>query len=164
MTRGLAIALLCLTACAAVAPSATKPLEVLELQLSRSDGARTDLAALGGKPTLLFVFATYDQTSQLALVPLLRLIEQDPRIAVIGVAVQPDAKEFLEMYKRALSIPFELYVDPDDQLLHGGTALGRVRAVPLFVALDAEGRIRDQRYGAVSGEQLRAIADSALAR
>ena len=165
MTRAIHIAWLCLSACAAATPAASSQnLAVLDLSLARSDGTRVELAAVSGKPTLLFLFATYDQASQLALVPLLQLIEQEPRVAVLGVALQPDAKAFLDMYKRALSIPFELYFDPDDQLLHGGTALGRVRAVPLFVALDAQGRIREQRYGVPTGEQLRALADQTLAR
>jgi hypothetical protein len=155
---------LCLLGCAARTVPLANRLESLELTLARADGTRSELAAVSSKPTLLFLFATYDEASQLALVPLLRFIEQEPDIAVLGVALQPDAKAFLDMYQRALSIPFGLYFDPDNQLMRGGTALGRVTAVPAFVALDAQGRIRQRMYGVASGEQLRLLAKSARER
>jgi hypothetical protein len=134
------------------------------MTLARSDGTLVELAALSGKPMLLFLFATYDETSQLALVPLLQFIELERRVAIIGIALQPDAKTFLELYRRALSIPFALYFDPENRLLRGQTALDRVRVVPAFVALDARGHIRAQQYGPATAEQLRALADSALER
>jgi peroxiredoxin len=136
--------------------------EALDLSLARSDGTLVELAALRGKPTLLFLFATYDATSQLALTELLSFVEHEPRIQVLGVAVQPDAKAFLDLYQRALSVPFALFFDPENQLLRGASALGRLRAVPGLVALDAAGHLRMQHYGATSLAQLRALADSAL--
>jgi hypothetical protein len=154
-----------LAGCASSASFAAgaKP-EVLDMTLARSDGTPLELAALRSGPTLLFLFATYDQTSQLALVPLLQFIEVDKRVAIIGIALQPDAKAFLDLYRRALSIPFALYFDPENRLLRGQTALGRVRVVPAFVALDARGHIRAQQYGPASAEQLRTLAESALGR
>ena len=166
MTRALTIGALCasLAGCVSSAPAISQKLETLELTLARADGTRVELAAISGKPTLLFLFATYDEASQLALVPLLRFIEQDPTVSVLGIALQPDAKAFLDMYKRALSIPFELYFDPDNRLLPGATAVGRVPTIPAFVALDSRGQVRAHVYGPATGEQLRALAERARAR
>jgi len=155
---------ICLSACAPRTTHVAARAEPLALTLARSDGTLVELATLYGKPTLLFLFATYDANSQLALTELLRFSEREPGIALIGVAVQPDAKTFLELYRQALSIPFALYFDPENQLLRGVSALGRLRAVPAFVALDAGGQMRAQLYGAPTLAQLHTLADSALAR
>jgi hypothetical protein len=149
-------------ACAGSEAQRVASTPVLELTLGRADGTQLELAALSGKPTLLFLFATYDAASQFALAPLVRFIEHEPRLQVIGVALQPDAKAFLKMYQTTLAVPFALYTDPGNRLLHGDTALGRVAAVPAFVALDAEGHVRAQRVGVASADELRVLADSAL--
>ena len=153
-----------LSACVSSSQSVERKLERLELTLARPDGTRVELSALTDRPTLLFLFATYDSASQLALVPLLQTIERQRDLRVIAVALQPDAKDFLPMFKRALSIPFELYLDPDHQLMRGDTALGPVNAVPAFVALDAQGRIRQTLVGVPNTEQLRLLSDAARAR
>jgi hypothetical protein len=153
--------LCCAVGCGpALQPRAAEP--VLELTLARPDGSSAELTSLQHQPTLLFMFATYDATSQFALAPLQRFLEQEKRIDVIGIALQPDAKAFLDLYQRSLDLPFALYYDPGNVLLQGQTALGRVRAVPSFVALDGGGHIRRQHVGIASAEQLRALAESAL--
>jgi hypothetical protein len=164
LLRGLVWAACCVSICACAGSEAqvVAPAPVLELTLGRADGTTCELAALSGKPTLLFLFATYDTASQFALAPLVRFIEKEPRLQVIGVALQPDAKAFLKLYQSSLAVPFALYTDPGNRLLHGDTALGRVGAVPAFVALDAEGHIRAQQVGVASAEQLRELADAAM--
>jgi len=134
---------------------------LLDLSLTRADGARAELSAWRGRPLLLFLFATYDEASQLEFVPLQQLLERERQLQVVGVALQPEAATFLKLFQRALSVPFELYYDADNQLLHKQTALGALRGVPAFVALDAEGRIRGVHYGVATHEQLRALAASA---
>lgn len=137
------------------------PRGALELDLARADGRRIPLSALDGQARLLFLFATYDQTSQLALVPLSRFVEQNPDASVLGVLVQPDAQTFIPLFARSLSVPFELYAEPDNKLLHGSTPLGRLAGVPAFVALDARGRIRDVHYGVATESELGAMLDDA---
>lgn len=133
----------------------------LELSLAREDGRSFKLSALDGQPRLLFLFATYDQASQLALAPLSRFVEQNPDTAVLGVLVQPEAETFMPMFAHSLSLPFELYVEPDNRLLEGKTPLGRLEVVPAFVALDARGKIRDVRYGIATDADLRSMLDNA---
>jgi hypothetical protein len=132
-----------------------------DLSLARANGSRVELASLPG-PKLVFLFATYDEASQFALVPLSSFLESEPRISAIGIALQPDAKTFLDMYKRSLGVTFDLYYDPDNQILQAHSALGPLRSIPAFVALDSEGRIRQLMYGAANPAQLRILADAAL--
>ena len=153
-----------LTACVSSSQVVERTPERLELTLGQPDGTRVELSALTGQPTLLFLFATYDEASQLALVPLLQTLEHQRDLRVVAVALQPDAKDFLPMFKRALSIPFALYLDPENQLMQGKTALGQVNAVPAFVALDAQGRIRQILVGVPNTEQLRLLSGAAHAR
>jgi peroxiredoxin len=134
---------------------------VLELSLVRADGAQYELGALLTKPTLLFMFATYDTASQFELTRLSHFATTEPRVDVIGVAAQPDAKTFLKLFQEALSVPFALYFDPTNQLLLGKTAVGKLDAVPAFVALDPEGHIRAVRYGPATESQLRELVDLA---
>jgi peroxiredoxin len=140
-------------------PAASAPR--LELSVARPDGSRLELGALG-RPALLFFFATYDPASQVELDRLVRFAALEKRVSIIGIALQPDAKTFLDMFQSALAVPFPLYFDPENQLMRGTTALGRVRAVPAFVALDATGRIQQQQYGPATGDQLRTLANQAL--
>jgi hypothetical protein len=110
---------------------------------------------------LLFLFATYDATSQLALTPLITEAQTDNRVTIIGIAVQDDAQVFLGPFKEALDIPFAIYIDSAGALLQGKTALGKLPGVPAYVALDAEGHIRKTFFGVASQDQLDELIDSA---
>ena len=131
----------------------------LTLTLARADGRTIALSAYTGQPLLLFLFATYDQTSQLALVELTQFLRQHASVQVAGVLLQPDAATFLPLFKEAVSLPFELYYDPTSQILQGETALGRLRGIPAFVALGERGQIKAIRYGVQRIEQLEALTE-----
>lgn len=161
MTRALAVCVMLLAgACAgSLGPGAHAPL--LDLTLARTDGSRFELSALHGKPVLLFLFATYDEASQFDLVPLTRIAESEPDLTIIGVALQPEADKFLRLFKRSLPVPFELFYDPDNTLLGGSSALGQLPGIPVVIAIDDEGRVRDSLIGATNVEALHALAKSA---
>jgi len=154
-----ALSLLCCVACAgsmdAAVPASTQP---LELSLTHADGRRFELSALRGRPVLLFLFATYDDASQFDLVPLSLFAERERHVQVLGLALQPEADTFLRLFQRAMRVPFELYYDSSNQLLHGETALGKIRGIPALVLIDAEGRVRDVHYGIATSEQLQELA------
>jgi peroxiredoxin len=151
-------------ACASLAnePQSAAGHTPLELDLISSDGRSLQLSALRGRPTLLFLFATYDPSSQLALAGLLREIEREPRLTVLGVAVQPDAQLFLEPFRETLEIPFPLYIDRESALLRGDTPLGKIPGIPAFVALDAEGHVRRTHFGVADRDALETLVESAL--
>ncbi|HKU36638.1 MAG TPA: TlpA disulfide reductase family protein [Polyangiales bacterium] len=134
----------------------------LDLKLEDEQGRTLQLSALRGRPALLFLFATFDTTSQLALTPLLAApAELQQRATLIGVAVQPDAKLFLGPFREALDIHFPVYFEPEGKLLEGKTELGELPGVPAYVALDKEGHIRGTFFGVAKTQELEALVDSA---
>lgn len=125
-----------------------------------ADGRPLELAALRGKPVLLFMFATYDTASQLTLARLEAVLKRQTFVTVVGIALQPDAQRFLELYQQTLSVSFLLSYDPHGTILRGNTALGHVDAIPLLVALDEQGVARALHYGAATDAQLTDLIES----
>jgi hypothetical protein len=87
-------------------------------------------------------------------VKLTQFLSQHASVQVAGVLMQPDAATFLPLFKEAVSLPFEVYYDQELRILKGESPLGKLGAVPAFVALDAKGHVREIRYGVLSNEQL----------
>jgi peroxiredoxin len=134
----------------------------LDLSLTNEEGRSLDLSALRGRPSVLFLFATYDAPSQVALMPLLAASKAEDRATFVGIAVQPDAQAFLAPFRKALDIPFALYFDGTGALLKGTTALGKIPGIPAFVALDAEGHVCKTFIGVPSKADLESVIASAL--
>jgi peroxiredoxin len=152
------IGCLVIAGCAGSQTGSSTP--ALDLTLTSDAGRNLELAALRGRPTLLFLFATYDPISQLALTPLMAASKTQPDVTVVGVAVQPDAREFLKPFRDALDIPFALYFDGSGALLQGKTALGRIPGIPAYVALDAQGHVRATFFGVAKAQDLEALIAS----
>jgi hypothetical protein len=148
---------LCLSACATASGSTQPEAAALKLKLARADGRTIELSAYAGKPLLLFLLATYDQGSQVALLGLTQFAKLEPTQQIAGVLVQPDAATFLPLFKESVEVPFELFDEPEQRILHGQTALGQHRAVPAFVLLDAAGRIQDVRYGVLKVDEIKQL-------
>lgn len=148
----------CATAGQAVGPHAEAP---VDLQLRTAGGRALYLHELRGKPLLLFVFTTFDELSQLALTPLNALARRRDEVNVVGIAVQPDPAELLPLYRSSLDIPFALTFEPDNRVVAGETALGKIATVPTFVMLDREGRVVARHVGVASEPQLDAMVDRA---
>jgi peroxiredoxin len=146
-----------LSACATTSASATRDQTLHDLTLARADGRTVPLSAYAGQPLLLFVFATYDEGSQVALAALTQYLERNPNVQVAGLAVQPEAQTFLALYKQAVKVPFELYYDPSSQVLQGTSGLGLLAGVPAFVSLDSGLHIRMIRYGIPTPADLDAL-------
>ena len=157
IARAGAAALLFLAACG----GSLSGTPTLELTVTNEQGRSLELSALRGRPSLLFVFATYDANSQLALVPLIEASKANGRATVIGIAVQDDAQAFLGPFKEALDIPFAIYIDSAGALLQGITALGKLPGVPAYVALDAEGHVKKTFFGVAKVEVVDDLIESA---
>jgi peroxiredoxin len=162
--RALPVCLFLACACAPVASVPGAQTGALELEVASSDGRRFELASLRGQPLLLFLFTTYDPASQFALVPLTQLAQQDKRVKIIGIALQPQAQKFLPLFQQSLDLPFALYFDPDNHLLGGDTVLGQVGTIPVTIAIDESGRVRDQLFGTLTQAQAEKLRDRALER
>lgn len=130
------------------------PPEAARLALTRADGRSIELSAYAGQPLLLFLFTTYDQGSQLALANLTKFLAEHASVQVAGVLLQPDAATFLPLFKQAVTVSFELYYDHEQRILQGDSALGKLSAVPAFVAIDANGQIGQIGYGVLTTDQL----------
>lgn len=151
----------CATQSSAAAPAGSSA-GAAYLPLKLASGEPTDLARLRGSPVLVFLFATYDGASQLALQPLSALHAQRPELRVLGIAVQPDAAAFLPPYASALDVRFPLAFDPSGELLRGTTSLGEVPAVPYYLLLDASGIVIERHVGVLEGDALEAFVAPAL--
>ena len=130
---------------------AEPPPEPLELALRTTTGEFVDVGDLRGRPTLLFLFATFDGVSQAALRPLARFVRAHPDVHVLGIAAQPNAAPLLEAYQLALSPAFTLAYDPEERITEGTSNLGDVDTVPTYIMLDADG-MEVARHTGFAGE------------
>ncbi|RLB53655.1 MAG: hypothetical protein DRJ42_11325 [Deltaproteobacteria bacterium] len=129
----------------------------VDLEVRTTDGAYITLAELRGRPTILYLFATFDGVSQAAVTPLSRFVRHHPEVQVLAIAAQPNPGPFTEAWTAALAPPFVVAWDPEDQVTLGTTDLGSIEAVPTYVFLDARG-IEVERYvGFASQNQLEGI-------
>jgi peroxiredoxin len=119
-----------------------------------ADGKPLNLRELRGRPLLLFVFTTFDDTCQLALMPLERVLRSHPELSALGIAVQPEPQQLLALYRDALGVSFPLAYEPDSQVVAGKTMLGPIQTVPTYVLLDAQGRIAARHTGALTAAAL----------
>lgn len=117
-----------------------RPGRPIELSLRRSDGTFLEVGELRGDVVLLFVFATFDATSQMALTPLRAIAERYPDTRIVGIAAQPSARLLIEAYEIALSPPFPITYDPLERVATGDSSLGAIEGVPTFIVLDRDGR------------------------
>src|SRR5687768_16814705 len=130
---------------------AEPPAEPLELALRTPTGEFVDIGDLRGRPTLLFLFATFDGVSQAALRPLARFVRAHPDVHVLGIAAQPNAAPLLEAYRLALAPSFTLTYDPEERITEGTSNLGDVDTVPTYIMLDADG-MEVARHTGFAGE------------
>jgi len=143
MRRWLAAVVL-LTACGgsqeAVGHSDPEPERVpVELELRTPDGVWIHVGGLRGRPVLLYLFATFDGVSQAALRPISRFVRHHPDVHVVGISVQPEARQLLDAWATALEPPFPVTYDPEERILDGTSDLGEVDRIPTYVLLDERG-------------------------
>jgi peroxiredoxin len=153
----LAVCLSCVVSGCASGPR-LPPQHASGLALARADGRTIALGVYAGQPLLLFLFTTYDQASQLALTNLSKFLAQHASVQVAGVLLQPDAATFLPLFKEAVALSFELYYDQQQTILQGDSVLGKLHAVPAFVAVDATGNIGQIRYGVLTNDELEQLS------
>lgn len=129
----------------------------VDLEVITTDGVFIHLAELQGRPTILYLFATYDGVSQAAVSPLSRFVRHHPEVQVLAIAAQPNPGPFTQAWTAALSPPFVVSWDPEEEIIEGTTDLGGIGAVPTYIFLDAQG-VEVERYtGFASQNQLEAI-------
>lgn len=135
-------------------PGSARQPGAVELGVRRADGSFLEIGDLRGRIVVLFVFGTYDGTSQMAMTPLRELAEAHPEIAIVGIDVEPSARQLIGTFEQALTPPFPITYDPEDRLIGGATELGVIDTVPTLVVLDARGRERRRAVGLVTRQEL----------
>lgn len=121
-----------------------------ELTLKLLDDEYFELGEQRGHVVLLYFFATFDGVSQAALQPLAQFAEAHPDVLIVGVAIQPSARELLDAYVHALSPPFLPAYDPEESIVQGASDLGRLDTVPSYVFIDALGIETGRHEGAAT--------------
>ncbi len=119
----------------------------IELALRKADGSFIDVGDLRGQVVVLFVFATFDGVSQMALHPLRAIAERHPDVHIIGIAAQPGARLLIDPYEHALHPPFTVTYDPEERVHTAEGPLGAIEAVPTIVVLDRRGLIAARHVG-----------------
>ncbi|MDP9000054.1 MAG: TlpA family protein disulfide reductase [Myxococcota bacterium] len=107
--------------------------------------------ATRGKPTILSFVATSSLPAQAQVDFLVAMAKNDGDLVNYAVVSldRGDNRELVEMYKRALSIPFPVAM-ADAQTLAGAGAFGDLSAVPVTVVLDRLGRVVSRIDGRVA--------------
>lgn len=131
-----------------------RAVQAFELALRDTHGEDVDLAAFHGRAVLLFLFATFDLPSQAALEPLQEVARQHPDLAVLGIALQPDPQDLLDIFASALHVEIPLTYETDNRLLRGLTDLGQIDGVPTYVLLDRRGAITKRWTGGLNATAL----------
>ena len=126
----------------------------VDLALVTPERTFIDLVELRGRPVLLFLFATFDVQSQAALRPLRRFMIRRPDVQVVGVGIQPQARNLLRAWRSALTPPFPVTFEPDNRIARGVSDLGNVEAIPTFVLLDERGFEQQRVTGFVNADGL----------
>lgn len=136
----------------------------LEMAFRTPLGEWIHVGDLRGQPVLIFAFATFDGVSQAALRPLSRFVRRFGDVAVLGVAAQPDARQLLDPYERALRPPFPLVYDPERNVHQGTSPLGAIQSVPTFIMYDAYGMEVSRHVGFPNTHTLERMRDDAIER
>lgn len=140
MTRLALLLALLIASCGGTSRTTPVPARTpLELSLRTSSGGSIELADHRGELVLLAFLGTYDPTSQAVLESISRFARHHEDVLVVAILAQQGAELLVDAYANGAAVTFPIAYAPDAALLEGTTALGRIEAVPAFVALDAEG-------------------------
>jgi len=160
VTALVAVAIACRNAAPAAVPASSTPAAAaaripVEFAFDSLDDRPITAEATRGKPTVLAFVTTSHLAAQAQVDFLVAMARHDSdQVNYAVVALEPrDSRELVELYKKALSIPFPVAI-ADAQTLAGAGPFGDVRALPVTVILDRSGRIawRAERRVAKSDE------------
>ena len=147
--------------------SRPRPLGPPELRLERLEGGEWNLADEAGQVVVLHFFATFDGPSQASASVLERLhvTHQHQGVRVVGVAMDPDVgggrRAMVETYAALNNLSFDIVL-ASDELGEGGTAVGRIPAIPATVVVDREGQPTASSVGVLRWGELEALVEQLL--
>jgi hypothetical protein len=131
------------------APGAVR--EPIDFAFDSIDDRVVDSESTRGVVTVLAFVTTANLASQAQIDFLVAMAKHDgSRVHYAAVALEPkESREMVELYSKALSIPFPVAL-ADGRTLAGDGPFGDVRTVPAVVILDAAGRVAWRTEGHVA--------------
>jgi hypothetical protein len=138
----------------AAAPSGAAPAairEPVDFAFDSIDDRAVDSESMRGAVTVLAFVTTANLASQAQIDFLIAMAKNDgDRVHYAAVALEAkDDREMVELYRKALSIPFPVAL-ADARTLAGDGPFGDVRTVPAVVILDRSGRVAWRTDGRVT--------------
>jgi hypothetical protein len=130
----------------------------LPFEFDSLDDRPVSAEATRGKPTVITFVTTGSLPAQAQVDFLVAMAKHDgDHINYAIVALDPkDNRELVELYGKALHVPFPVAM-ADDTVRSGAGPFGDVTVVPVTVVLDRAGRVVTRVAGRVAkGEELRA--------
>lgn len=146
---------------AASSPATASPLPFtseIDFSFDSLDARPLSAESTRGQPTLLAFVTTASLPAQAQVDFLVAMAKHDGDRVHYGVVAleRPEDRELVEMYEKALSIPFPVAL-ADAPTRAGSGPFGDVRGVPVTVLLDAAGRVVWRVAGRVAkSEEMRA--------
>jgi hypothetical protein len=137
-----------------LAPRASRRAAPIDFAFDSLDERPVTAEATRGKPTVLAFVTTSSLSSQAQVDFLVVMAKHDAdRVNYAIVALEErDNRELVELYRKALSIPFPVAM-ADPKTLAGSGAFGNVSVVPVTVMLDRIGRTVWRVEGRVAKSQ-----------
>jgi hypothetical protein len=114
--------------------------------------------ATRGVPTILSFVTTSSLSSQAQVDFLVAMAKHDADRVHYAVVVleSPDNRELVQLYQKALSIPFPVAI-VDGPTMVGASGFGEVSTVPVTIVLDRAGRVAWRMDGrVVKSDEMRA--------
>jgi hypothetical protein len=130
----------------------------IDFEFDSLDARAISAASTRGKPTVIAFVTTASLPAQAQVDFLVAMARHDAdRVHYAVVALEAsESRELVELYRKALSIPFPVAM-ADAPTLAGAGPFGDARAVPVTVVLDRTGRVVVRIEGRVAkSEELRA--------
>lgn len=128
----------------------------LDFSLPALDGGEISLSDFDGRPVILNFWATWCVPCERELPAIAEFLREQNAVTVIAVNIGETAEQVRPwLEERGLtSIPVVLDENLDVRDQYG------VFSIPVTFGLDAEGVVREQKYGEVTLEDLRAFAQA----
>lgn len=127
-----------------------------QVSLKRAEGGSLSFARFKGKVVLVNFFATSCARCEVVQIPLFKGLHdkyEHKGFEVVGVAVQPQARQFLQPFMKVLGISYPILIG-DGTIVQGRTVFGRVNSIPRSYLFGRCGKIKHFYYGAIKAQAL----------
>lgn len=129
------------------------------LKMRQTTGAFVSFQKFRGKVVLVDFFATSCPRCEIVVIPMLKKLHTQYEVdglRIVGIAIQPQAKLFLQPFMRVLQIPYPILLG-SLSFAQGHTVFGRVNSIPRSYLFDKCGKIRRFFHGQPNSKELKQL-------